>query len=59
MVEYGQFRPVAKTAELFAERWTPLIIGWEISAWRMRQHDGALHLKVPRTPWNVPRHCWD
>jgi len=26
MKEYGQFCPVAKTAEVFAERWTPLII---------------------------------
>jgi DNA-binding HxlR family transcriptional regulator len=26
MPGYGQFCPVAKTAELFAERWTPLII---------------------------------
>ena len=26
MAEYGQFCPVAKTAERFAERWTPLII---------------------------------
>jgi DNA-binding HxlR family transcriptional regulator len=26
VAEYGQFCPVAKTAELFAERWTPLII---------------------------------
>jgi len=26
MVSYGQFCPVAKTCELFAERWTPLIL---------------------------------
>lgn len=26
MAEYGQFCPVAKTAEVFAERWTPLVI---------------------------------
>ena len=26
MKGYGQFCPVAKTAEVFAERWTPLII---------------------------------
>jgi DNA-binding HxlR family transcriptional regulator len=26
MARYGQFCPVAKTAELFAERWTPLVI---------------------------------
>jgi len=26
MTAYGQFCPVAKTAEMFAERWTPLII---------------------------------
>ncbi len=26
MKTYGQFCPVAKAAEIFAERWTPLII---------------------------------
>ena len=26
MPGYGQFCPVAKTCELFAERWTPLIL---------------------------------
>jgi len=26
MKKYGQFCPVAKAAEIFAERWTPLII---------------------------------
>jgi DNA-binding HxlR family transcriptional regulator len=26
MLRYGQFCPVAKTAEIFADRWTPLII---------------------------------
>ena len=26
MRTYGQFCPVAKAAEIFAERWTPLII---------------------------------
>lgn len=26
MASYGQFCPVAKTSELFAERWTPLVL---------------------------------
>lgn len=26
MLRYGQFCPVAKTAEVFADRWTPLIV---------------------------------
>ena len=26
MLRYGQFCPVAKAAEIFADRWTPLIV---------------------------------
>jgi len=26
MIRYGQFCPVAKTAEIFGDRWSPLII---------------------------------
>jgi DNA-binding HxlR family transcriptional regulator len=50
MTEYGQFCPVAMGAEIFAERWTPLII-------RELLHGGAgfsdLHRGVPRISRNL------
>ena len=50
MTEYGQFCPVALGAEIFAERWTPLILR-ELLAGGRRFSD--IHHGVPRMSRNL------
>jgi DNA-binding HxlR family transcriptional regulator len=50
MAEYGQFCPVALGAEIFAERWTPLILR-EMLAGGRRFSD--IHRGVPRMSRNL------
>ena len=50
MTEYGQFCPVALGAEIFAERWTPLILR-ELLAGGRRFSD--IHRGVPRMSRNL------
>jgi DNA-binding HxlR family transcriptional regulator len=50
MAEYGQFCPVALGAEIFAERWTPLILR-ELLAGGRRFSD--IHRGVPRMSRNL------
>jgi DNA-binding HxlR family transcriptional regulator len=47
---YGQFCPVALGAEVFAERWTPLIL-WELLAGSSRFSE----LQLPRPRAHPPR----
>ena len=47
MKTYGQFCPVAKAAEIFAERWTPLIIRELLMGSR---RFNQLEYGVPRIP---------
>ncbi|MBX6343324.1 MAG: helix-turn-helix transcriptional regulator, partial [Thermomicrobiaceae bacterium] len=42
---YGQFCPVAKAAEIFAERWTPLILRELLYG---SHHFGELQRGIPR-----------
>ena len=44
MKGYGQFCPVAKAAEVFAERWTPLVIRELLTG---SVHFNDLHRGVP------------
>jgi DNA-binding HxlR family transcriptional regulator len=44
MMHYGQFCPIAKAAEIVAERWTPLILH-ELLAGSTRFND--IHRGVP------------
>ena len=45
MLDYGQFCPVARAAEVFGERWTPLVVR-ELLCGSKRFND--LHRGVPR-----------
>lgn len=44
MVRYEQFCPIAKAAEIFCERWTPLILR---DLWKGSSHFSELHRGVP------------
>ena len=48
MKTYGQFSPVAKAAEIFAQRWTPLIIRELLIGSRRFSELGILD--APRSP---------
>ena len=50
MKGYGQFCPVALAAEVFAERWTPLILRELLSG---AHHFADLHRGVPRISRNL------
>ena len=48
MKTYGQFSPVAKAAEIFAQRWTPLIIRELLMSSRRFRERGILD--APHSP---------
>jgi DNA-binding HxlR family transcriptional regulator len=50
MADYGQFCPVSRGAEIFAERWTPLIVRELLNG---SQHFSELQIGLPRISRNL------
>ena len=51
MKTYGQFCPVAKAAEIFAQRWTPLILRELLMGSRKFSELEIGMARIPRSYW--------
>ena len=63
MIRYGQFCPVAKTAEIFGDRWSPLVDSramlWPQGVWRLPgDHSADLQNHAVAAPEGIEPLVW-